>query len=296
MEILLFLLLALAVMGLSEAPVGRPGVVGLLVGLGVWIRPDAITLAIVPATSIFLLAGPTRREKWTDFARFAAGMAATFLPYLLFNLRTAGSLWPSTFYAKQAEYAVLRTEPLLRRLVRLAVDPRTGGPMTGAGIVLLPGVLLATVIAVRRRQWPSLGPLLWVVIYLGLSPLASQSRISTAATDSVLPVMVVMGWQGIYMATTAVRSRPGRILVRAWAASVVVITIGFVLLGARAYGQDVALIETEMVDTARWISKNTDEGALVAAHDIGALGYFGGREVLDLAGLAEAGSDPHLAR
>jgi cytochrome c-type biogenesis protein CcmE len=40
-----------------------------------------------------------------------------------------------------------------------------------------------------------------------------------------------------------------------------------------------------MVETARWVSKNTEVDALVAAHDIGALGYFGDRRLLDLAGL-----------
>src|SRR5690606_2336524 len=49
--------------------------------------------------------------------------------------------------------------------------------------------------------------------------------------------------------------------------------------------RDVAVIETEMVDTARWVRENVPEGALVAAHDIGALGYFAGRPLLDLAGL-----------
>jgi hypothetical protein len=40
-----------------------------------------------------------------------------------------------------------------------------------------------------------------------------------------------------------------------------------------------------MVAAARWVNANTPPGALVAAHDIGALGYFGGRRLLDLAGL-----------
>jgi len=56
-------------------------------------------------------------------------------------------------------------------------------------------------------------------------------------------------------------------------------------MGARAYGQDVATIETEMVATARWVANNTPEDALIAAHDIGALGYFGNHRLLDLAGL-----------
>jgi hypothetical protein len=40
-----------------------------------------------------------------------------------------------------------------------------------------------------------------------------------------------------------------------------------------------------MVATAHWISRNTEPSALIAAHDIGALGYFGKRRILDLAGL-----------
>jgi hypothetical protein len=40
-----------------------------------------------------------------------------------------------------------------------------------------------------------------------------------------------------------------------------------------------------MVDTARWVAANTPPGSRVAAHDIGALGYFGQRPLIDLAGL-----------
>jgi hypothetical protein len=36
---------------------------------------------------------------------------------------------------------------------------------------------------------------------------------------------------------------------------------------------------------AHWVADNTPSNALVAAHDIGALGYFAQRDLLDLAGL-----------
>jgi hypothetical protein len=45
------------------------------------------------------------------------------------------------------------------------------------------------------------------------------------------------------------------------------------------------VIESEMVDTSNWIAENTAPDELVAAHDIGALGYWGKRRLLDLAGL-----------
>ncbi len=45
-----------------------------------------------------------------------------------------------------------------------------------------------------------------------------------------------------------------------------------------------------LMRTAEWIHMNTDENTMVAAHDIGALGYASGRKVLDLSGLT--GSAP----
>jgi hypothetical protein len=41
-----------------------------------------------------------------------------------------------------------------------------------------------------------------------------------------------------------------------------------------------------MVATARWVAENTPPDAVIAAHDIGALGYFAPRPLVDLAGLA----------
>jgi len=75
------------------------------------------------------------------------------------------------------------------------------------------------------------------------------------------------------------------VLSRAWAVACGVVAVAFLALGARAYGQDVAVIQTEMVATALWIEANTAPDDLVAAHDIGAVGYFARRRLLDLAGL-----------
>ncbi len=45
------------------------------------------------------------------------------------------------------------------------------------------------------------------------------------------------------------------------------------------------MIQSEMVDTAIWLSNNTSPDSIIAAHDIGALGFFSERRILDLAGL-----------
>jgi hypothetical protein len=70
-----------------------------------------------------------------------------------------------------------------------------------------------------------------------------------------------------------------------WQISIAMVAVLFIVLGARSYAQDVAVIETEMVRTAKWVAANLPPDALIAAHDIGALGYFDDHELVDLAGL-----------
>ena len=61
--------------------------------------------------------------------------------------------------------------------------------------------------------------------------------------------------------------------------------VAFWAIGSYTYAQDVALIESEMVASAKWISNNVPQGEVIAAHDIGALGYYDNHELIDLAGL-----------
>jgi hypothetical protein len=79
--------------------------------------------------------------------------------------------------------------------------------------------------------------------------------------------------------------RRTRLLRRAGGLSYAAVLLLFLFLGAQSYAADVAFIQNEMVTMARWLRENTPPGALVAAHDIGALGHYGERPLLDLAGL-----------
>ncbi len=79
---------------------------GLLAGISVWIRPDGITL-LGPIFFVLFLSMETWRYKITNLAKGLFFFLLPFIPYLLFNHILSGSWWPNTFYAKQAEYAIL---------------------------------------------------------------------------------------------------------------------------------------------------------------------------------------------
>lgn len=256
--------------------------VGLCLGAGLWIRPDALLLA-VPVT-LAGVAHTTRqpRGSWPGLPWTFAVAAPLIGAYLAFNHSLSGEWWPTTFYAKQAEYAVLRARPLLTRLFEQAQ-----APLVGMGMVLLPGLALAVVRDVRERKWARLAAPLWIALHLA----AYAVRLPVTYQHGryalpVIPALLVLGLDGLATWARPLDSRSlRRRLSRAWLGSLLAVAAGFYLLGARAYARDVAIIESEMVAASRWIAEHTEPGALVAAHDIGALGYFGDRPLVDLAGL-----------
>jgi hypothetical protein len=57
------------------------------------------------------------------------------------------------------------------------------------------------------------------------------------------------------------------------------------MLGLSAYISDTSIIHQEMVTASLWVRDNIPSNEVIAAHDIGALGYYGEHDILDLAGL-----------
>ena len=68
------------------------------------------------------------------------------------------------------------------------------------------------------------------------------------------------------------------------------------VLGLQAYVQDVAIIDQEMVAAAQWIRDNIPPDDLLVVHDIGAVGYFAPRPILDIAGLISPEVVPMMQR
>ncbi len=282
METLLQGLLFAIVLWKLESDRPRWGALGGLVGLGLWIRPDALTLLLPLGLAMLLHPQRVQKEIPRRILLGAAGFLLLSLPYLFFNQWLGGSMLPSTFYAKQAEYAALRQLPLAMRWLQ-QLTPLLAGSL----IVLLPGILLATIQDLRDKRWLRLLPLLWAFAFLAAYALRLPVTYQHGRyAIPVLPALLVLGAEGLSR-TVDWRASPAarRLLSRAWILTAAAVTLAFYVLGARAYALDVAVIETEMVATARWLAENTLEEALIAAHDIGAIGYFSGRQLIDLAGL-----------
>ena len=280
METLLYALLATATLILLIVAPRKPFGLGVLIGLACWVRPDGVTL-LGPAVLVILLDRPTWSERLRGLLDLGLGFGGLFALYLLFNLLVAGSPWPNTFYAKQAEYAAYLALPIFQRLGSEMLQP-----LIGAGVLLLPGFVLALVSAFRRRAWGVLAAAAWCLGFLVLY--AWRLPVTYQHGRYVIPAMPIFFLLSlIAMLEFAQRSSlHWRWFVATfWKMATSLVLLSFCAYGAYKYAQDVAVIESEMVATAKWVSVNVPPDALVAAHDIGALGYFSNHNLVDLAGL-----------
>ncbi len=280
METLLhgLILTTVLVLLMTKSPRYLP--IGLLVGLSVWIRPDGLTLLGPALMTIFLVEEDTR-AKLKALMRYFIGFSSLFLFYLLFNLAVGGTPMPNTFYAKQAEYVNWQSLSIFTRLWQMSLQL-----LVGPSLVLLPGIIGWGIKSVREKMWGSLAALIWVVGYFGVYisrlPVYQHGRY-------IMPAMPIFFLFGLLAFAEFDHNKMfkryhwiGQVV---WRASIVMLTIAFIFLGAKSYSQDVAVIESEMVVTAKWAAENLPPDALIAAHDIGALGYFDNHELIDLAGL-----------
>lgn len=260
---------------------------GLGAGLLILVRPEGLILLLL------LAAGFASRRAWRALVLLLLLALLALLPYFALNLTLGGQLWPNTLYAKQAEYASLLQAPLWQRLLRL-IYLSMGGPesgwrgMSGARLLLLPGLLWSAYGAARAdwkaRRLGHLLPLLWAVGHVAAYALRLPVTYQHGRyLLGIVPVWIVYGLAG--WALLLGNSRQTRLLRRAGALTYATVLLLFLFLGAQAYRTDVAFIQNEMVATAHWLRENTSPDALVAAHDIGAIGYYGERRLLDLAGL-----------
>ena len=276
---------------------------GLLGGLLILTRPEGVGLVGLIGLDMALRwwrSSPERRvdnllKRWLAIA---AGVAIMLLPYILFHLYLTGLPFPNTLYAKQAEYgAVLGGFPLWWRLFgNIGPTPESVQGVfrvifIGAQMLLIPGLLFAAWLTFKERRFELAPVWLWWISFLLLYALRLPVTYQHGRYQiPAIPWMVLLGVWGtvrlLGLLNKSLGRRPAwRVVSRVLVVSLVVLVLAFTVIGAMAYARDVRFIESEMVATAHWLNENIEPDALIAAHDIGAIGYYTQRPLLDLAGL-----------
>lgn len=145
-----------------------------------------------------------------------------------------------------------------------------------------------------RRPTPSLRLMLclWcAALVLGYAGRVTELLAHGRYLMPILPELLALGAGGAAWLLVDQRRRALAVAGALVFVGACVVSLG---RGAQIYAQNVHFINGIQVNTAIWLRAHTPPGSLVATHDIGAIGYFGGRPVLDMAGLADPAVVPYL--
>lgn len=270
--------------GQKPAALARRGAVfGVMAGLATLTRPEGVLLAGLIGLAL-LLAHP--RMSWRGVILWGAAALLCFglilAPYLILNLQLTGGLLPNTAAAKRAESAAYLARSYLWRVGNVLLPL-----VAGVQLLLVPGLIAFAATLPRGRRTLLALVLVWpaalILLYAATLPLEIQHG---RYVIPALPAAITAGVVGMDALLRQRRLLLVRVLTRVAAISAAALLLIFAfVLGVQAYTQDVHIIDQEMVASALWIRDNLAPDDLLVTHDIGAVGYFAPRPLLDIGGL-----------
>ncbi len=272
---------------------------GIFAGLTAMVRGDAVSLGA--AMLIYDLLA-RRRLRWRLIIP-AAGIPASWYLFAWFYY---GSPFPATLGAKvaQGQFNWLGRRFLEGLLGYWQVWTQEQGHTL---LYLIPILIILGLIPVIRveRDWLIMvgRDALYLAIFIGLGVPAAEWYYAP-----LMPGVALMTARGIQFVAESIallikkgrKEAGGR-----WsmAGGQVVAVILTTLLITTLYPLSRAIIHQNpdwkaqvYPDTARWIAANTNASATLATIDIGHLGYWSGRRIIDIVGLAQPDVSPHIAR
>jgi len=272
----------------------RPVRTGALWALAALTRPEAVFLLLL--WFVFLVIDTDSRE---GVRRLIAGSLPPALIYggwLLFARLYFGTFWPNTLAAKTAggvgwDYVF----DTLSRQVKIL----------GASDAVLGGALVAALVFGGRRMWPSrpqaqrLLPWVWVFALPVLYVMRGVPVLSRYLVP-LMPVLAWLAWRAVERwwagEDAAPEQRRGASVLGVALATLALVQ--GVLLYTNAVRPQVtsfsAGLRQSLVPWGQWFAEHARPNATIAAPDIGALGYYSRRRVLDLAGLVSPSMIPLL--
>jgi hypothetical protein len=273
----------------------RPALTGTLWTLAALTRPEAVFLLALWGVLLIVEARGRPATRWIS------GLAPPLLLYggwLLFAKLYYGSPWPQTLAAKTAGGVGLAYQVSnLWRQVQIV----------GATDAVLGATLLAALIATRGRAAAGEpGPLrLLPWAWLAGVPVLYAARGVPVLSRYLLPLLPVLGWlawrsaERWWAGPIHEPARRGRAVVFATLLSAAVLAQNLAVYGSevvphvRSFS---AGLERSLVLWGRWFGAHAPRDAAIATPDIGALGYYSGLRVVDLAGLVTPAMVPLLER
>jgi hypothetical protein len=274
----------------------RPVRTGSLWALAALCRPEAMWLLLLWV--MFLL---IETEDRFGLRRLISGTLPPLLivgTWLLFARIYFGTFWPQTLAAKSAGVTTLTTH-----VDSVAQQIRLVGATDGVlAILLVLACLFGRVVrftpANLAHRWL---PWAWIAGIPALY-LARGVPVISRYLMIVVPILDWLAWRAADLWWMGASPSPARRARGIGLAALVMLLV--VAQNMFVFQRSVIphvntftpALESSLIRWGRWFKQHTPTDAVIAAPDIGAIGYFSERAVVDLAGLVTPRMVPHLVR
>ena len=279
MEIGLFTFLTLLFL-LSLNRDVSPFLLGGLTGLIVLVRPEGLILAFVYGLKLLFTHPREIKHILLHAAAFLLAFSIIISPWIVFNLTYSDRPFPNTISAKFMQYGYPWSFGKSLKYLWDVFIYFLNGPL----MVLVPCAGFAIYNTIRVKSTPHFYPLAWTLTLVGLYAVALPAIYDQGRyLMPFIPLVVIYGIEGL-----------NQFLKRFARASILRPAIwlslfGMVLLlwinGASDYAYRIQLFDTVHMQAVRWIETHAPQDAIIATHDIGIIGYYTERQIIDLAGL-----------
>ncbi len=249
----------------------------LCAALAILVRPDAALVTVVLAAHF--LARGRRPIAWTAIALFAG----ILLPWFIFAAWYFGSPLPATLLVKQQQGAMAISTRFAPGLIAIWQDFMTSWHYRAETALVLLG---AGWTWWRARAWGLV--LAWTLLYFAAYTALGVSRYYWYYAPLVpgLVIAVGLGLSGLTQWTTR---RPGILRLAAGIAG-----MALLLMLALAQIADAWVLRAPSDQrygiyraVGEWLQANTPENSTVGALEVGIIGYYARRPMIDFAGLIQ---------
>ncbi|MGC8857856.1 MAG: tetratricopeptide repeat protein [Ignavibacteria bacterium] len=270
---------------------------GVFLGLILWLRPDGLTFILALLIDYAIRYYLYRRNKSNenlftrrDFLKLAGAFSGIVVLYLLMNLWLSGTLLPNTYNAKLAYYSPefkSRTDFLELEVFKYF----TKGEYLLIGVGFIFGVLDIGSSLKQKKYHECILYVVFIftIIFVYWYKLPYAHRFGRYLMP-VIPFYILTSVIGFkYIAIVVGRLLHSR-RVAIW-----LMMGGFIISilwsfsdyveNKKAYANECKYINDRQVVTAKWLRDNTNENDIIATHDVGAIGFYSDRKIVDIAGL-----------
>ncbi len=269
---------------------------GIFLSLILWSRPDGIAFIGALAVDMFIQNYFSKSDSGIklfskrDLTKIGI-IAAVFLAlYFIMNLSLSGSLLPNTYNAKLTYYA-----PEFRSRADFfkgeVWDYFTKGSYGLIMIGFFAGIFFTLKDLFKKKYNNNIFYIIFIIafIFIYWYKLPYAHRFGRYLMP-VIPFMIIVssfGFKDFFKTLGGFLNNKtvaiyGTILILA---VIAIYSFNNYLENKNNYITECKYINDRQVEAAKWIAANTNENDIIATHDVGAIGFYSKRKIVDVAGL-----------